>query len=156
MLPLFEEYQNRLHTMLREIEQALDGLPQAAIDWSPGPEINSIGVLVAHVSGSTTYWIGDVVGRGTTQRVRATEFRTAGVTAGELLQGLTAVRADADATLASLTLDDLNTLRRAPTDGQEYTVAWSLLHALEHAALHAGQIQLTRQWWLQQQGTGSS
>lgn len=154
MLPLLEDYHNRLHAILNEIEQALAGLPQAAIDWSPGPEMNSISVLVAHVAGSTTYWIGDVVGRGTTQRVRAAEFRTAGITADELLQGLAATRTDTEATLASLTLAELSTLRRAPTDGQEYTVAWSLLHALEHAATHAGQIQLTRQWWLQQQDTG--
>jgi uncharacterized damage-inducible protein DinB len=155
-LPLLQDYQNRLHTVLDEIEQALEGLPQAAIDWSPGPEMNSIGVLVAHVAGSTTYWIGDVVGRGATQRVRAAEFRTVGVSAADLRQALATLRADADATLASLTLIELTTLRRAPTDGQEYTVAWSLFHALEHAAIHAGQVQLTRQLWMQQQASGQS
>jgi hypothetical protein len=29
-------------------------------------------------------------------------------------------------------------------------IAWSLLHALEHTALHLGHMQLTRQLWEQQ------
>ncbi len=40
--------------------------------------------------------------------------------------------------------------RTDPRDGREYTVAWALFHALEHTALHLGQMQLTRQLWEQQ------
>lgn len=38
-----------------------------------------------------------------------------------------------------------------PRGNQEYTAAWAILHALEHTALHTGQIQLARQLWEQGQ-----
>jgi hypothetical protein len=40
----------------------------------------------------------------------------------------------------------------APTgDGEVVTRNWALLHALEHASLHLGHIQLTAQVWKQRQ-----
>ncbi|MFT3891400.1 MAG: DUF664 domain-containing protein [Anaerolineales bacterium] len=48
-----------------------------------------------------------------------------------------------------LTLQDLESVRVLASDGRQTTVAWALLHALEHATLHLGQIQLTRQLWEQ-------
>ena len=33
--------------------------------------------------------------------------------------------------------------------GREFTGAWCLAHALEHTALHLGQMQITRQLWEQ-------
>jgi len=51
-------------------------------------------------------------------------------------------------TLDKFTIQDLETIVPA-RDGREFTVAWALLHALEHATRHLGQIQLTRQLWEQ-------
>ena len=51
-------------------------------------------------------------------------------------------------TLDKFTIQDLETIVLA-RDGREFTVAWALLHALEHATSHLGQIQLTRQLWEQ-------
>ncbi len=147
MLPFFADYFERLTTFQGEFERALADLPQAGIDWAPGPEMNSIGVLSAHVAGSTRYWIGDVVVRQSTQRVRAEEFRTHGVPAATLREQLATTIADSRSVLESLTLEMLAETRVAPTNGDTVTVAWSLLHALEHMALHAGHVQLTRQMW---------
>ena len=47
-----------------------------------------------------------------------------------------------------MSLEDLETTHILP-NGREYPVAWGLLHALDHASLHLGQIQLTRQLWEQ-------
>jgi uncharacterized damage-inducible protein DinB len=51
-------------------------------------------------------------------------------------------------TLDKFTIQDLETIVPA-RDRREFTVAWALLHALEHATRHLGQIQLTRQLWEQ-------
>ena len=32
-------------------------------------------------------------------------------------------------------------------DAREFTVAWCLLHALEHSAVHLGHMQIVRQLW---------
>lgn len=154
MQPFFADYVEHLQLLQREIDSALDGLPQAGIDWSPGPGMNSIGVLVAHVAGSTHYWVGDVIGRGATERQRATEFQTTALDADALRSRLAATVADAEALLATLTEADLTNRHIAPLHGNEVTTAWALLHALEHMATHVGHIQLTRQWWEEQNHGG--
>jgi ankyrin repeat protein len=53
--------------------------------------------------------------------------------------------------LEQLTLQDLAALRVSPRDGQEFTVAWCLAHALEHMAVHLGHMQIMRQLWDQRQ-----
>lgn len=150
MQPFFADYLERLGMLQGEIDQALAGLSQDAIDWPPGPGMNSIGVLVAHVAGSTQYWIGDVIGRGATQRVRATEFQTVTLDANTLRSRLAASVADSEALLATLTEADLTRRHPLPGRADEVTAGWALLHALEHMATHVGHIQLTRQWWEQQ------
>jgi hypothetical protein len=51
--------------------------------------------------------------------------------------------------LETFTIQDLETTLLSARDGRRFTVAWALLHALEHTTLHLGQIQLTRQLWEQ-------
>jgi uncharacterized damage-inducible protein DinB len=51
--------------------------------------------------------------------------------------------------LEKLSLQDLESTRVSPRDGRTFTVGWALIHALEHATEHKGQIQLTRQLWEQ-------
>jgi len=53
--------------------------------------------------------------------------------------------------LDKIDIQDLET-NSVTTGGNEVTVGWALLHALEHATLHLGQIQLTRQLWEQSKG----
>lgn len=71
----FEAYLNLLGTCHHDILEAIDGLPPAALDWIPGPEMNSINVLVFHLSGAERYWIGDVAAQDPSERDRAAEFR---------------------------------------------------------------------------------
>jgi hypothetical protein len=54
--------------------------------------------------------------------------------------------------LNNFTIQDLEVTRVSARDGRTFTVAWALLHALEHTTLHLGQIQLTRQLWEQVKG----
>jgi hypothetical protein len=46
-----------------------------------------------------------------------------------------------------LTLTDLETTRLHPRHGRQVSVTWALTHALEHAALHLGNLEITAQLW---------
>ena len=62
MDPFFKDYYDRLSELHHDLAATIDGLPIEALDWSPGPDINSLSVLVAHTAGSERYWIGEVAG----------------------------------------------------------------------------------------------
>ena len=150
MIALLEDYIERLGALHTDVERAIRGLPQAALDWVPGPEMNSVGALVVHLTGAERYWIGDVAGRDPSSRDRAAEFRARGLGEVELKQRLDGSLAYVQGLLEGLTLQDLDAVRVSPKDGREYTVAWCLAHALEHTAIHLGHIQFVRQLWDQQ------
>src|SRR5918996_3152034 len=75
MQTFFIDYLNLLQERHNEILEALEGLPPAALDWTPGPEMNSISVLVYHLTGSERYWIGDIAAQESSHRDRDAEFR---------------------------------------------------------------------------------
>ena len=151
MNDFYQNYLNRLDEVHTDISQAIQGLPQEALDWIPAEGMNSINVMVFHLTGAERYWIGDVSMRDPSGRDRAAEFRVKGVTL-EALQKRVANSTDyAHRVLEQLTLQDLEQERTSPRDGSKFTVAWGLLHSLEHSALHLGHIQLTRQLWDQRQ-----
>jgi uncharacterized damage-inducible protein DinB len=147
MDPLFTALFDRLEALHRSIENALEGLPDEALDWFPGPDMNSLGVLIAHTMGAERYWIGDVAGLEPSERVRETEFQINGVSVADFRQRSREVLAHSLTVLSRLSPDDLGLERTAPLFGQRVTVAWALAHALEHTALHTGHIEITRQLW---------
>ena len=152
MQTFFTEYLNLLQECHDEILEALDGLPPAALDWTPAFETNSISVLVFHLTGAERYWIGDVAAQDPKERDRDAEFRVRDVAMDVLKNRLLDNLEYARNTLNKFTIQDLEATRVSARDGRTYTVAWALLHALEHATLHLGQIQLTCQLWEQLEG----
>jgi uncharacterized damage-inducible protein DinB len=152
MQTFFKEYLNILETCHTDIFKALDGLPPAALDWTPGPDTNSISVLVFHLTGAERYWIGDVAAQDSIERNRDAEFRVREVGLNILKKRLTDNLEYARTALEKFTIQDLERTRLSARDGREFTVAWALIHALEHATLHLGQIQLTCQLWEQEKG----
>jgi uncharacterized damage-inducible protein DinB len=149
MQPFADSFLAILLKLHAEITEAIDGLPDAALDWTPGPDFNSIAVLVTHVVGAARYWLGDVVTGEPSGRDRPAEFRAAGLDMATLTDRLTASAEYAREVFERLSLEDLDAIRIVPRDGSERTVAWCVAHVLEHAAVHTGHIQLTRQWWNQ-------
>ncbi len=147
MQPFAQAYLNMLRDLHTAMERAIDGLPQDALDWSPGPDINSIAVLVTHTVGAERYWLGDMVAGEPSNRDRPAEFQASGVSVTELRDLLAAETGYVQHVFDSLTLEDLETKQVSPRDGQEYSIAWSIGHALEHTALHLGHIEMTRHWW---------
>lgn len=147
MLAVLEDYLERLGALHADVQRAIAGLPQAALDWLPGPDMNSLCALIVHTCGAERYWIGGVVGRDPSARDRAAEFRAAGLDEVALREHLDESLACARGVLEELALRDLEALRVSPRDGREFTVAWCLAHALGHTAIHLGHMQIARQLW---------
>ena len=145
---LFADYLERLEALQRRLHKEVQDLPVEAMDWSPGPAMNSVAVLLAHMVGvlheGMAIALGDPPGR-----VRGQEFQTRGVLSTEMLRRLDAVIDYARSALPRLGLEDLDK-ERQDEDGI-ITCGWALLHALEHAYLHLGHLQLTCQMWRQRE-----
>ncbi len=147
----FSDYLERLEGLQRGLHQEVGDLPVEAevpMDWSPGPDMNSPAVLLAHITGVLREGMDIALGEPS-GRVRAQEFQTQGVPAAEMLRRLDAVIDYAHGALLRLGLEDLEKVRM-DEDGP-VTCGWALLHALEHAYLHLGHLQITCQMWRQKE-----
>ena len=152
MQTFFTEYLNLLEDCHNGILGALEGLPSEALDWIPGHEMNSISVLLNHIIGSERYMIGDIAAQQPSNRDREAEFRVHGVGVDVLKKRLADNLEYTRIVVENMSLQDLESKHVLPS-GREYSVAWGLLHGLEHATLHLGQIQITRQLWEQTKST---
>lgn len=145
--PLADHAIEALRRLFREMDRALEGLPDEALDWMPGEEMNSLAVLAAHTAGAQRYWIGTMIGRRPTERVRADEFETTGLTAAGARRLLADALAESEEVLGLLSLEDLGSMVLSPVHQREFQVAFSLVHTIEHTAEHAAHMSLTRQLW---------
>lgn len=129
---------------LPKIVRCLDTLSDDDVWWRANPASNSIGNLILHLDGSTRMWVVGIAGGRPVARDRTSEFAERGPIAKDvLLARLRASLAEVDAVLAGLDRDTL--LERHKSSREEVTVLWAILHAVEHFAMHTGQIiQLTK------------
>lgn len=127
----------------------VDGLLDDALNWRPGTETNSIAVLVAHAWGAAQAWTARA-GGVEIDRDRAAEFRV--VMNGAELTEL--IRRATERVRASLAAIDPATYgdNRVDPNGERFTVARCLIHAVEHNQEHLGHASLTRQFWEQTRG----
>lgn len=150
MEPLFNDFLERLTDLHQGIINAIKDLPSEALDWvpvdHPSAELNSINVLVAHLTGAERYWIGDMALGEPSGRVRDDEFRVEGLSVENLIEKVHQLTEYAQTALDKIDINKLDE-KHQTHDGHSFTVGWSLLHALEHTAIHLGHIQLTRQLW---------
>lgn len=151
MHPFFADYLDLFHRQLTDLTAAISGLPQAALDWQPGSETNSLCVQVVHVVGAGRYWAGDVALGEPSNRDRAAEFRASGLNETVLKGRIAAFEAYLKDGVARLKIEDLTEQHPAPGRDASYTVGWALMHALDHTAVHVGHSQITRQMWDQRQ-----
>ncbi|MCB9148668.1 MAG: DUF664 domain-containing protein [Caldilineaceae bacterium] len=146
MPPYFKDYLDLFEIALGEIEAAIRDLSVEALNWSPGAEMNSMAVLVAHTVGSSRYWVGDVAANDASDRNRASEFAVQALDEAELQQRIATLRQYLRTTLANLSIDELDQERAARSFSDEpVSMGWALLHALEHASTHVGHLQIMRQ-----------
>ncbi|HEY5983454.1 MAG TPA: hypothetical protein VIU38_08270, partial [Anaerolineales bacterium] len=52
----------------------------------------------------------------------------------------------------TLRVRDLEAWKVSPVNGKKVTVAWALLHAYQHTAVHVGHIEILVQQWKMSQG----
>ena len=153
MQPFYATLIDRFHELHGEIIKTLDELPAEALDWQPAEGMNSISVLVVHLTGAERYWIGDVVLGEPSNRDRAAEFQVRGLDAGGLKQRVLDLDAYEKAGFENMRLAYMEAQCISPRDGRLFLAAWAVMHALEHTALHVGHIQVQSQLW-KQRGRG--
>ena len=147
--PFYAELFGRFHELHTEIENTLEQLPQEALDWIPAPGMNSANVLIVHLTGAERFLVGDLVMGDPSNRDREAEFAASGWQKNDLLQRLRQTETYIAQAFEKLTLTDLETTRLHPRHGRQVSVTWALTHALEHAALHLGHLQVSAQLWQQ-------
>jgi uncharacterized damage-inducible protein DinB len=124
---------------LPKIERCLEVLSDEEIWWRANEGSNSIGNLLLHLAGSTRAWIAGVAGGVPNPRDRQREFdQREQIPRAELLARIRQTVTEADGVLARLEVDVLLEQRKAGAD--EVTVLYALYHAVEHFAMHTGQI----------------
>ena len=138
MLAFCESYLRELEAYNGDIQRSIAGLPQEALDWIPGPDMNSITVIVAHATGAQRFLVGDMVGDIPSNRNRDAEFKAKGLSALDLSELLSRAFRDTKKALDTLTEADLNAAQPLIKDGRSFTVSAALLHALAHTASTPG------------------
>jgi uncharacterized damage-inducible protein DinB len=156
MTQLMHVLLDRITFLHGETRKALDGLPNEALDWAPGPGMNSLCATVVHMLGAERYWLSDVACGVPSSRDRDAEFRSCGLSTSILGNMLDLADGFAEKALASLSEADLDTVRVSVQHGREFSVAWAVTHVIEHGAMHVGHVQIIRQVWEQARGVQSA
>lgn len=128
-----------VHRQLREL---IDGMDSDALNWSPGPEMNSLAVLVTHTVASgldTLTFVRDVPN----DRDRDAEFRTKAPDAADLLATLDRGDANLRGHGNAITSNQLEAVRDRPGRDPQVGLHW-LINNCGHAREHLGHAQMTK------------
>ena len=148
MEQFINDYLDRLQDLHQQMIAVLDALPDTAVNWQPPvKDINSIAVLVTHAMGAERFWVGDVALGDSSNRERSDEFINAPKTCAELKAIIQTTEEYIQGALPQIALTDFPTLKSTPNHSRDFTIGWSLLHAMEHTAVHVGHIQIMQQLW---------
>lgn len=154
-----DNYLQRIEDLRRQVSELIADLPAEALNWRPTPTTgdhatNSLAVLAAHIAGAEHFWIAEVVGGHPPTRDRDAEFATQTSDASELRHLLERTGAETAEVFSTLSAVDssgrasgqsLEGTREAR--GRTVSVRWSILHVIDHTALHLGHMQITYQLW---------
>lgn len=158
MLPECAGYLQMMDDLRGQVGDLIADLPADVLNWRPveGQDdhaTNSLAVMTAHAAGAEHFWIYEIIGRRPPTRDRDAEFVTVVDGPGPLLDKLYATGEETAEIMADLATADLDTFREAW--GRTVSVRWSILHVIEHTALHLGHMQLTYQLWQSGQAADS-
>lgn len=146
-----ETYAGELRWILDQIVVALDGLTPAQLNWRPATgAANSAWAIASHVVASTrVYALGFGCGREVA-RDRAAEFAAEGRDVRELIDGVRRLAGEIEATLGALAPSALDRRTLPPQElwgtgePREISGRDALVESIRHAALHLGELRLTR------------
>jgi len=136
---------------LERIVALLDGMTEAQLNWRPDLDGgNSAYVLATHTLGNARAWMLGIIPEKPLRRDRPAEFAASGADATTLRDQQRALSQEMATALASITTADLDR-RLTPAQelwgegtARELSLREAFLHVIEHASLHLGHIQLTR------------
>jgi len=145
-----ETYSHQIRSLLERIGACLAPLSQAQLNWRPSHEgANSAYVIAAHVLGNARAWVLGIACGEPVRRDRPAEFRAAG-SYRELEAQARRLAEEIEEALEDLPASSLGRrfvpLQELWGEGvaHEISVREALLHVVEHASIHLGQIQITR------------
>jgi hypothetical protein len=115
-----------------------------ALDWTPGPDTNSMSTLVVHLLASEAEMLRSVRGLPT-ERDRDAEFAGRPAAREELLGLIDAAERDLDQLGSGIGVQDLRALRARPNKPAPQSGLFWLLRNYGHAREHLAHLQLTRQ-----------
>ncbi len=134
-----------VHQQLREIVRDQD---DETLNWSPGPDLNSIAVIVIHTLGSELDTLLFVRGIQS-DRDRDAEFRVHANDAEMLLDAIDRADAALIEHASAITANDLEATRTRPGRDPQIGLHW-LLNNYGHAREHLGHLHVTVQLRQQQ------
>ena len=145
-------YEESIRTRLEAVVGCLDGLTEAQINWRPTvAEGNSAYALAAHTLGNARAWVLGIACGQPMRRDRPAEFAASGADAQRLRDELASLTAQIADALGAMTPEELERTFTPPQElwgggrpAHEITPRYALLHVVEHASLHLGHVELTR------------
>jgi uncharacterized damage-inducible protein DinB len=145
-----ETLSRQIRTFLGRVCDCLRGLTETQLNWHPPVAgANSAYAIAAHTLGNARAWVLGIACGQPVERDRSAEFRASGRDAAELVAGGERLSQEIGAALAALVPSDLDR-RLVPlpmlwgdSEPYEISVREALLHVVEHASLHLGQLQIT-------------
>ena len=146
-----ESLSHQIRSILERVIGCLEGLSEPQLNWKPPIDGgNSVYVIATHTLGNARAFVLGIACGQPLERDRPAEFRASGRDAAELTAQARRLSDDIEAALAGLSAADLGR-RLLPAQSlwgegqaQEISVREAILHVVEHASIHLGQLQITR------------
>jgi hypothetical protein len=142
---------SQIRSILDRVCASLDGLTEPQLNWRPPlAGANSAYAIAAHTLGNARAWVLGIACGQPIGRDRPAEFRASGRDAAALLADAQRLSREIETATAALVPADLDRRLVPPAvlwgegEPSEISVRDALLQVVEHAALHLGQIQITR------------
>lgn len=143
-------YSEYIRKQIASIQAVLAELTPEQLNWKPPlPGSNSLYAIATHVLGNARAWVLGIACGQPLRRDRPAEFASAG-TFADIEAASRELSAEIESALAAM---DAAELERRAVPSQELwgegephdiTVREALAHVFEHAAIHLGHIQMTR------------
>jgi uncharacterized damage-inducible protein DinB len=146
-----ESLSRQIRSILERVAACLEGLSEAQLNWRPLIDGgNSVYVIATHTLGNARAFVLGIACGQPLERDRPAEFRASGRDAADLTAHTRRLSEDIEAALAGLSASELNRRLLPPKslwgegEPQEISVREAILHVVEHASIHLGQLQITR------------
>jgi uncharacterized damage-inducible protein DinB len=149
-------YISQLRSLLDRLCETVQGLDEAQLNRRPPIDgANSVYVIATHTLGNARAWVLGIACGQPMERDRPAEFRASGRDALAQLAEAPRLSDEIAAALSALSPSDLEQRLVPPRslwgegDPHEVSRREAVLHVIEHASIHLGHLQMTRDWALQ-------